>query len=373
MKRIVILGSTGSVGTQTLEVVRAHPAEFEVVGLSAHENTVLFDAQVREFRPRHVLQTAMSENPEQALAVMASTPDADLIVNAISGYAGLAATYAACVAGKVIALANKESLVMAGELIMKTAREKGAKILPIDSEPAALWQILGRTAADLPVDTTGQMSRAGPMHRAIKKVILTASGGPFWKWKPDELIKVSAEQAVRHPTWKMGEKISVDSATLMNKAFEIIETRWLFDVAPEQIDVVVHRQSVVHALVQFMDGNFSAILSAPDMRLPISYALFYPNSFVNPYPELDFAQLLLSFEKPDYSLFKGPKLAYDMLQAGGIMPAALCIADEIAVKKFLHCEISFLEIYGFIERALAKIKNETLSMDVLKELPQYFI
>lgn len=357
MKCIVILGSTGSVGTQTLEVVRAHKNEFEIIGLSAHENTALFEAQVREFAPKYVVQTSMSENPEQALCSLAQAGECDLIVNAIGGTAGLAPTYAACLAGKTIALANKESVVMAGELIMETAKKFGAKILPIDSEPSAIWQILNN-----------QMT-----NRTVKKVILTASGGPFWKWKEGELACVTADQAVRHPTWKMGEKISVDSATLMNKAFEIIESHWLLNIPSEKIDVVVHRQSIVHALVQFNDGNFHAVLSAPDMRLPISYAMFYPNSFDNNFPEVDFSSLNLSFEKPDYSIFKGPMLAYDILREGGIMPAAFCLADEIAVQKFLRGEIGFLDIYPFIEHSLSKIKNSSLSMDSLRELPNYFV
>lgn len=356
IKRIVILGSTGSVGTQTLDVVRAHPEEFEVIGLSAHENVVLFDAQVHEFRPRHVLQTATCENPDQALSALASLHEADLIVNAISGHAGLAPTYAACLAGKNIALANKESLVMAGQLIMQTATANGATILPVDSEPAAIWQML----------------RAAPQNQKLEKVILTASGGPFWKWKREELVNVEAGQALKHPTWKMGEKVSIDSATLMNKAFEILETSALFELSSSQIDVTVHRQSMVHAMIQWTDGNMSAILSPPDMRIPISCALFYPNSFESKYPKLNLEDLHLSFEKPDYSIFKGPRLAHEVLQEGGILPAALCITDEIAVGKFLRGEIPFLGIYDFIESALSNVKNVALSLDAIRELKNSF-
>lgn len=347
MKNIVILGSTGSIGTQTLDVVRANPGEFKIIGLSAHENVELFERQTREFEPRHVLLTSVSENSAAALEALAQLAEADIVVNAVSGSAGLGPTLAAVKAGKRLALANKESLVMAGELVMKIAAEAGAQILPIDSEPSAVWQM-----------------PEGP----IEKIILTASGGPFWKWKREELEHVTKEQAVKHPTWKMGEKISVDSATLMNKAFEIIETRWLFDFEPSKIDVVIHRQSIVHALVQFCDGNTQAVLSQPDMRIPIGAALFWPDRAPRAPVHLDFSELQLTFEKPDYSIFEGPKLAYEVLGAGGIMPAAFCLADEIAVQKFLRGEIPFLGIYDFIKRNLEKVKNLPLSMEALKDL-----
>lgn len=350
--RLIILGSTGSIGTQTLDVVRAHPDEFQIIGLSTHQNTALFEQQVKEFTPRHVLQTSVSENPEKALMALASLQDADLIVNALSGYAGLMPTYAACKAGKRIALANKESLVMAGELIMETAKKSGAEILPIDSEPSAIWQSI----------------RARGNTEDVEKIILTASGGPFWKWQRSELENVTVAQALKHPTWRMGEKISIDSATLMNKAFEIIETRWLFDIPPNKIDVTIHRQSIVHALVQFVDGNTAALLSPADMRIPISHALFYPERRPNKFPRLDFSKLQLTFEAPDYSIFEGPRLAYDMLRSGGIMPAVFCMADEIAVNKFLRGEISFLGIYDFIKRALNKVRNESVSIEILQEL-----
>ncbi len=351
MKRIVILGSTGSIGSQTLDVVRAYPREFQIIGLCAHENTKLFERQVREFQPKYVVQTSVSENPEQALMTLAATPDADLVVNAVSGYAGFMPTYAAVKAGKTVALANKESLVMAGELIMDLAEKMGAKILPIDSEPSAIWQCL-----------EGQRS-------PFEKIILTASGGPFWKWKHTELEKVTAVQALKHPTWKMGEKVSIDSATLMNKAFEIIEAHWLFQAPPEKIEVTIHRQSIVHSLVQFSDGNTVALLSPPDMRIPISYALFYPARAKRAPANLDFSQLQLTFEKPDFSIFQGPKLAYEVLKAGGILPAVFCMADEIAVKKFLAGELSFLGIYDFIKRALDTAANMPLSIEALSELP----
>lgn len=356
MKKIVILGSTGSIGTQTLDVIRANPDEFQVLGLSAHENTDLLERQVREFRPQYVVQTSFSENPQEALMSLAQTADADLIVNALTGSVGLMPTYVVVKAGKTLVLANKESLVMAGELIMKLAGETGARILPIDSEMNAIWQCLSLPA------------QAKQSSRDIEKIILTASGGPFWKWKREKLEKVTAAQAVKHPTWKMGEKVSIDSATLMNKAFEIIEARWLFDTPAEKIETTIHRQSIVHSLVQFIDGNTAAILSRPDMRIPISHALFYPARAQRAPSNLDFSQLALTFEKPDFSLFEGPKLAYEVLQAGGILPAVFCTADEIAVQKFIAGEISFLGIYDFIKNALGKIKNAPLSLDALTEL-----
>lgn len=352
MKNIVILGSTGSIGTQTLDVIRANPGEFKIIGLSAHENTELFERQAREFEPRHALLTSMSENSAAALEALATLPEADIIVNAVGGSAGLAPTIAAVKAGKRLALANKESLVMAGELVMKIAAETGAQILPIDSEPSAVWQML----------------RHCERRNDIEKVILTASGGPFWKWKREELELVTKEQAVKHPTWKMGEKISVDSATLMNKAFEIIEARWLFDLESSKIDVVIHRQSIVHALVQFRDGNTQAVLSQPDMRIPIGAALFRPDRAPRAPSSLDFSELQLTFEKPDYSIFEGPKLAYEVLAAGGIMPAAFCLADEIAVQKFIRGEIPFLGIYDYIKRALERVKNMPLSFEALEDL-----
>lgn len=353
MKKIIILGSTGSIGTQTLDVVRAHPEEFQILGLSSHSNTALLKKQIAEFKPKYVLKT---------LNELVCAPDADLIVNAISGYAGLMPTYSAVKAGKKIALANKESLVMAGELIMNLAKKTGAEILPIDSEMSAIWQALAASA----YRTGGQSSINHK--KSVEKIILTASGGPFCGFSRKKLEGVTAKQALKHPTWNMGQKISIDSATLINKAFEIIEARWLFDIPPEKIDVVIHRQSVVHGMVQFVDGNISAILSQPDMKLPISYALFYPARTPNNFPRVNFSKLNLTFGKPDYSILEGPKIAYEVLQAGGIMPAAFCIADEIAVKKFLNGEIKFLEIYDFIKRSLENVKNTAVSIESIKNL-----
>lgn len=361
MKKIVILGSTGSIGSQTLDVIRAAPSEFQVIGLSAHENTQRFEEQVREFQPLHVVQTSVTENPESALCALVSLAEADIVVNALAGFSGLMPTIAAVKAGKRIALANKESLVMAGELIMKLAAQFKAIILPIDSEPSAIWQAGAVVGAGAP---------------GIEKVTLTASGGPFWKWKNKELEKVTAAQAIKHPTWKMGEKISIDSATLINKAFEIIETRWLFNMPLERIDVAIHRQSLMHALVHFNDGNVQAVLSTPDMRIPISYALFYnehrPVRRINNFPRLDFSELQLTFEKPDMRAQGALNLGYEVLAAGGIAPAVFCLSDEVAVNKFLKGEISFLGIYEFIRRALDRMRNRPLSIEVLNELAGTF-
>lgn len=358
MKRIMLLGSTGSIGTQTLDVIRAQKDKFQVLGLCAHRNSAFLKKQIKEFKPKYVLKTSESENPEAALNELVCAPDVDLIVNAISGYAGLMPTYFAVKAGKNVALANKESLVMAGELIMNLAQKTGAKILPIDSEMSAIWQILSPQSP-----TT--------LAEFIEKIILTASGGPFWGFLREKLQNVTAQQALKHPTWNMGKKVSIDSATLINKAFEIIEARWLFDIHTSKIDVVIHRQSIVHGMIQFSDGSISAILSQPDMRLPISYALNFPQRLPNNFSRIDFSKLNLTFEKSDYSILEGPKLAREVLQAGGIMPAAFCIADEIAVKKFLNGEIKFLEIYDFIKRSLENVKNVAISMKSVGELKKF--
>lgn len=361
MRKVILLGSTGSIGSQVLDVIRLYPDEFHVIGISAYENTALLETQAREFKPKYIVQTGVSENPQQALMALAETPEADFVVNAISGSAGLMPTYAACKAGKKIASANKESLVMAGELLMKLCKETGAEIIPIDSELSAVWQMLKGNRQPSQSGTQQATGNSG-----IEKVILTASGGPFWKWRRKELEKVTVEQTLKHPTWKMGEKVSIDSATLINKAFEIIATRWLFDIPHEKIDITIHRQSIVHALLQFTDGNTLAVMSRPDMRIVIEAALFYPERRQNTLPRLDFSELQLTFEKPDCEIFEGHKLAYDVLKEGGIMPAVFCLADEIAVNKFLEGELSFLGIYDFIKRALERVKNMPLSLETLK-------
>lgn len=354
MKKVVILGSTGSIGTQTLDVISRHPDKFELVGLSANRKSEMSDEQAKKFRPKHTVFCKRHENPQRALEELASLPDADIIVNAISGIHGLSPTIAALKAGKTVLLANKESLVMAGELLKKLVRQFGGKIFPIDSEASALWQLLEHRDKS-----------------SVQLLILTASGGPFRGFTLEQLRHVTPEQALSHPTWKMGEKISIDSATLMNKAFEIIETHWLFDIPAAHIDVVVHRESLVHGLIEWCDGNITALLSAPDMRLPISYALFYPTQPRKAglgYSHINFSRLQLNFEAPNLSVFPGPTLGREVLAAGGILPAALCIANEIAVEQFLRGEISFLDIYPSITRALERVKNMPISLEALREL-----
>lgn len=357
-KKIVILGSSGSVGMQTLDIVRDNRDEFEVVGLAANRDSETFKKQVSEFSPKHVFLDSVAENPKRGLAELAALPEADLIVNAVSGCAGFYPALSACKAGKKMVLANKESIVMAGELIMNLAKKTGAQILPVDSEMSAIWQ-MGNASA-LP------FRFASDTH--IEKLILTASGGPFYGWTRSQLENVTVEQTLRHPTWKMGAKVSIDSATLMNKAFELIEARWLFDIPMEKIEAVIHRQSLVHALVQFKDGNMQAVLGAPDMRIPLAYALFFPARRANSLPRVDLSKLTLNFEKPDYSVLEGPKLACETMKMGGIMPASLCRADEEAVNKFLVGEISFLGIYDHIKRSIEKVKNTTLSIEAIENI-----
>lgn len=374
-KKIVILGSSGSVGMQTLDIVRANRDEFDVVGLAANRDSEIFKKQVAEFSPEHVFLASTVEDPKRSLAELAALPEADLIVNAVSGCVGFFPAYGACKAGKKMVLANKESIVMAGELIMDLAKKTGAQILPVDSEMSAVWQ-LGKPAG-LPYRSTSDTNinkrsiDSGNGEVGIEKLILTASGGPFYGRTRKELENVTVEQTLRHPTWRMGAKVSVDSATLMNKAFELIEAHWLFGVPMEKIEAVIHRQSLVHGLVQFTDGNMQAVLGAPDMRIPLSYALFLPDRKPNNLPRIDLSKLNLTFEKPDYSILEGPKLACEIMKMGGIMPSSLCIADEEAVNKFLKGEISFLGIYDHIKRSIEKVKNTTLSIEAIKHIIQF--
>ncbi|MBI2453789.1 1-deoxy-D-xylulose-5-phosphate reductoisomerase, partial [Candidatus Peregrinibacteria bacterium] len=322
MQRIVILGSTGSIGAQTLEVLRGSPQEFKVIGLSANHPSEAFEKQTAEFRPKHAIIASREKDPAKALCALASIAEADAIVNALAGAAGCLPTLAACRAGKKIALANKESLVMAGEQIMAEAARTGAEIVPIDSELSALHQIL-----------------QGADDEAIEKVIITASGGPFLGWTRERLQNATPQQALEHPNWSMGKKVTVDSATLMNKAFEMIEAHRLFGLPMEKIEVVIHRQSIAHALVQWRDGNAQAVMSPPDMCIAIAAALWHPRrppaSFSRLFPRLDFSKLHLDFAKPDFSLFPGPRLAAQVVKQGGIMPSVFAAADEQAVRQFL--------------------------------------
>jgi len=345
MKRLAVLGSTGSIGRQTLEVVRSYPDRFQVIALAAGGNVELLAKQIGEFQPRLVaigatdsaqrLRDAGYEllSPEE----LASHPDVDLTVVAISGKAGLSPTLAAIEAGKSIALATKEALVMAGEIVTAEAKRCGAQILPIDSEPSAIWQCL-----------RGE-------EKSIARLILTASGGPFRQLKWEELATVTPQQALSHPTWKMGTKITIDSATMMNKGFEVIEAHWLFDVPLENIEVVIHPQSIVHSFVEFVDGSIKAQLSLPDMRLPIQYALFYPERPPSELPRLDISNMgPLTFEAPDLGKFPCLRLALEAGRKGGTYPAVLAAADEVAVDLFLEGRIRFVDIATVVEEALAQ-------------------
>ena len=355
-KRVSLLGSTGSIGTQALDVVRAQPGRFQVTALSAQSNAELLIAQAREFRPAAVVigdearypqvREALANQPEtevlagaNALTEVASRPNADVVLTAMVGYAGLLPTVAAIRAGKDIALANKETLVVAGQLITGLVQEHGVQLLPVDSEHSAIFQCL-----------------VGEERNPIEKIILTASGGPFRGRTREQLAQVTKAQALKHPNWDMGAKITIDSASLMNKGLEVIEAKWLFNLRNEQIDVVVHPQSIIHSLVQFEDGSLKAQLGLPDMKLPIQYALGYPRRLPNQFPRfsfLDYPQL--TFEQPDTTAFRNLALAFEALQRGGNAACILNAANEIAVAAFLRDEIGFLEMSDVVESSLARV------------------
>ena len=347
VKRVAVLGATGSIGRQTLEVIDALPGHFSVIGLAGGRNTTLLAEQIEKFQPRFVfhqetrtLPPTTAEYEFLSMEEMARHPEIDLVVIATSGKWGLKPTLAAVRAGKQVALANKESLVMAGELIIGEAKQHGAKILPVDSEHSAIWQCL-----------EGEMSRPS-------KIILTASGGPFRRYSPAELAKVKPEQALQHPSWRMGNKVTIDSATLMNKGLEVIEARWLFGMRFDSINVLIHPQSIVHSMVEFADGSVKAQMGKPDMRLPIQYALSYPERLANPHlPRLDWADIEeLTFEPPDLDSFPCLRIAIEAGKKGETFPAALCGADEIAVQQFLAGRIKFTDIPELVERTLEEHK-----------------
>jgi 1-deoxy-D-xylulose-5-phosphate reductoisomerase len=346
IKRVAVLGSTGSIGRQTLEVISAHPKNFRVIGLAAGKNLDLLTRQISQFKPRFVYSQDKKSLPASAeyeflsLEEMASHPEVDILVVATSGKWGLKPTLAAVRAGKRIALANKESLVMAGEIIVAEAKQKGARILPVDSEHSAIWQCL-----------------EGEKEKPVR-IILTASGGPFYNYSPAKLDRVSVEQALKHPSWRMGKKVTIDSATLMNKGLEVIEAHWLFDIPIDSIDVLVHPQSIIHSLVEFSDGSVKAQLGCPDMRLPIQYALSYPGRLPNPeLPRLEWKGIKeLTFAPPDFDSFPCLKLAIEAGRKGGTYPAVLCGADEVAVELFLAGHVKFTDIAKLVEPALKKHK-----------------
>lgn len=342
-KRMVLLGSTGSIGTQALDV--AENIGLSVLALSAHRQVDLLEEQIRRFRPQYAamsdeqaaadLKLRVADLPvtvlggAEALCTLAALPEADVVLNSIVGVAGLRPTLAALQAGHDVALANKETLVAGGALVTETAAAHGAKLLPVDSEHSAIFQCL----------------QGAPAERALKKVILTASGGPFFGKTRDQLQAVTAADALRHPNWDMGAKITIDSATMMNKGLELIEARWLFDVMPEQIDIVVHRESIVHSLIEYDDNAVIAQLGLPDMRIPIQYALTYPRRVASPAETLSLADIgTLTFYKPDNETFPGMELCRRALQVGGTAPAAVNAANEQAVALFLKGEIGFLDI-----------------------------
>ncbi len=356
MKKIAILGSTGSIGTQTLEVVRENK-DIEVLGLAAGNNIKLLEEQIREFKPRLAAVWTEEKAKElrenikdlnvkvvsamEGLIELATMEDVQILVTAIVGMIGICPTIEAIKAGKDIALANKETLVTAGHIIMPLAKEHNVAILPVDSEHSAIFQSL-----------------QGNKRSALHKILLTASGGPFRGKKREELLSIQVEDALKHPNWEMGRKITIDSSTLVNKGLEVIEAKWLFDVDIEQIEVVVHPQSIIHSMVEYIDGAIIAELGTPDMKLPIQYALYYPERKLLPGERVDFAALSqLTFEKPDLETFYGLRLAMEAGKAGGSLPTVFNAANELAVKKFLERKVSYLQIPEIIEACMRNHKN----------------
>jgi 1-deoxy-D-xylulose-5-phosphate reductoisomerase len=354
-KRVAILGSTGSIGTQALDVIEKHPDDFEVECLSAFSNAELLIKQAIKFQPNNVVivnvtkyslvKEALENYPIkvftkiESLSQVVALPSVDVVITAMVGYAGLLPTISAIKEKKNIALANKETLVVAGELITKLAKENRVSIYPIDSEHSAIFQCL-----------------AGEYENKIEKIILTASGGPFRGKNIDFLKSVKPKDALNHPNWCMGNKVTIDSATLMNKGLEAIEAKWLFGLTPDQIEIVVHPQSIIHSLVQFEDGSIKAQLGLPDMRLPIQYALSYPKRLKSNLPRFNFSDYpQLTFEKPDYKVFRNLSIAFDVMKAGGNLPCAMNAANEIAVNAFLCDKLSFLRIPDVIEKTLMKV------------------
>ena len=351
-KGVAILGSTGSIGTQALEVIQAYPEQFDLQVITAQSNAKLLIEQAKLFQPNAVVigdeekyqevkDALFSEDihvyaGSQALCQVVEFNEVHVVLTALVGYAGLKPTLAAIEAGNDIALANKETLVVAGELVTERARAKGINIYPVDSEHSAIFQCL-----------------VGEFHNPIEKIYLTASGGPFRGWKADALKPVTPAQALKHPNWSMGAKITIDSASMMNKGLEVIEAKWLFGLKSEQIDVIVHPQSIVHSLVQFQDGSMKAQMGLPDMKLPIQFALTYPDRFKTEFPRFNFLDYpQLTFEKADTETFRNLQLAYDALDKKGTAACALNAANEIAVQLFLEEKIGFLDIARINEKAM---------------------
>jgi len=345
VKKIAILGSTGSIGQQTLDVIRASPNELQVVALTGGKNLELLERQISEFQPKMFCSSVEPDfsygGEFLSMEEIASHPEVDLVIVATSGKAGLSPTLAALKASKMVALASKEVMVMAGEIVVREASLRQAQIIPVDSEHSAIWQCL-RGEEDKP-----------------QRLFLTASGGPFHRYSQSQLSKVTPGQALHHPIWKMGRKVTIDSATLMNKGLEVIEAHWLFSFPFDSIEILIHPQSIVHSIVEFWDGSLKAQLSSPDMRLPIQYALSYPQRWTNSeLPRLDWNKIQsLNFEPVDYDRFPCLKLALDAGKLGGTYPAALCAADEVAVELFLDHKISFTDIARIVQRTLEQHQN----------------
>jgi 1-deoxy-D-xylulose-5-phosphate reductoisomerase len=355
-RHIAILGSTGSIGTQALDVIEANSEHFEVEVLTANGNAELLIAQAKKFKPNAVVITDENKYKQvkdalfeddikvfagaDSLSQVVEMEPIDMVLTALVGYAGLKPTLAAIKAGKQIALANKETLVVAGELVTALAKENSVNIYPVDSEHSAIFQCL-----------------AGEWHNPIEKLILTASGGPFRGWNAESLQAVTRAQALKHPNWTMGAKITIDSATLMNKGLEVIEARWLFGVKADKIEVIVHPQSIIHSIVQFQDGSMKAQMGLPDMKLPIQYALGYPQRLKSDYPRFNFMDYpALTFEKADTKTFRNLALAYEALEKCGNAPCALNAANEVVVDAFLKDKIGFMQMPEIIEKSIAKLQ-----------------
>jgi 1-deoxy-D-xylulose-5-phosphate reductoisomerase len=354
VKKIAILGSTGSIGRQALDVIRAMPDELQVIALTGYKNLRLLEEQIKEFQPKMFCSSVKPDigynGKFLSAEEIASHPDVNFVIVATAGKAGLSPTLAALKAGKTVALADKEVLVMAGEIIIREGSLHQAQILPIDSEHSAIWQCL-QGEEDKP-----------------QRLFLTASGGPFYHYSQSQLAAVTPEQALQHPVWKMGRKVTIDSATLMNKGLEVIEAHWLFSLPFASIEILIHPQSIVHSLVEFIDGSLKAQLSWPDMRLPIQYALSYPQRWPNPeLPRIDWNRInSLSFEPVDYDRFPCLKLAVDAGKSGGTYPAVLCATDEVAVELFLSHKISFADIAKIVQKTLEQHQN--ISQPSLEEI-----
>ncbi|MCS7203828.1 MAG: 1-deoxy-D-xylulose-5-phosphate reductoisomerase [Thermodesulfovibrio sp.] len=370
MKKVVVLGSTGSIGQSTLEVIRQFPDKFEVVGIAAKSNVSLLLRQIKEFKPKYVAvyekkayeELKKSVNSTEILfgaegiCEVAKLKEADIVISAVVGAAGLLPTFEAIKAGKLVGLANKESLVMAGQIILSESIKRGSKIIPIDSEHSAVFQCLN-----------------GWNINFIKNIWLTASGGPFRGKKLKELKNVTPTEALKHPKWKMGKRITVDSATLMNKGFEVIEAHFLFNLPAEKIGVLIHPQSIVHSLVEFIDGTYLAQMSIPDMKAPIALALAWPERLPNVVPSIDWSTLKkLEFELPDTKTFPCLELAYEALKVGGSMPTVLNATDEVAVEAFLSGKLKFIEISKIIRKVMdSHIPQEPSSVEEILSIDRW--